>query len=240
MADFTSNLDLLTPGQGLKENRANNLFNAMNQAALFGRREPQSSGLVWAYYGGNIRHLTTGALIEVPNGQVTLTASATNYIYEENGTVSVVTAAPAGWPGPLVAPKRALYQVVCDATTATTWDDKRSFYQEPVTQIPKRIGTPAYSGTINCDWGLYDLIRITLTGNATLTFSGATDGQNCQLELTQDVTGSRIITWPATVRASTDLPMPALTTTANKMDKFGFQRNTGADKYDLSAVLKGF
>jgi hypothetical protein len=104
----------------------------------------------------------------------------------------------------------------------------------------KRIATPSWSSSMTLDWDSYDVYRITLGGSTTFTFSGGTDGQNCAVELTQDGTGSRTVTWPASARFSTDLPSPTLSTAASKLDKVGFQLNSVASKYDCVAVVRGY
>lgn len=62
---------------------------------------------------------------------------------------------------------------------------------------------------------------LTLTGNCTFTFPTATAGKGFTLLLKQDGTGSRTVTWPASVKwpAST---APTITATASKMDKYVF------------------
>lgn len=63
---------------------------------------------------------------------------------------------------------------------------------------------------------------LTLTANCTFTFPTVAAGKAFTLWLIQDATGSRTVTWPATVAhpAST---APTLTTTASKADKLVFQ-----------------
>ena len=62
---------------------------------------------------------------------------------------------------------------------------------------------------------------LTLTGNCTFTFPTATAGKGFTLLLKQDGTGSRTVTWPASVKwpAST---APTITSTASKGDKYVF------------------
>jgi hypothetical protein len=62
---------------------------------------------------------------------------------------------------------------------------------------------------------------LTLTGNCTYTFPTATAGKSFTLFQKQDATGSRTVTWPASVKwpAST---APTITSTASKGDKFVF------------------
>lgn len=60
---------------------------------------------------------------------------------------------------------------------------------------------------------------LTLTGNVTLTLAGATAGVACTvaLYLKQDATGSRLVTWPASVKWPAGVA-PTLSTGANKVD----------------------
>jgi len=62
---------------------------------------------------------------------------------------------------------------------------------------------------------------LTLTGNCTYTFPTPVAGQSFTLVQKQDATGSRTVTWPASVKwpAST---APTITSTASKADKFVF------------------
>ena len=59
--------------------------------------------------------------------------------------------------------------------------------------------------------------HLTLTGNTTLSLSGATNSKVCSLTLlvTQDATGGRSITWPASVKWLPGGSAPTFTTTAS-------------------------
>lgn len=63
--------------------------------------------------------------------------------------------------------------------------------------------------------------RVTLTANCALTFPAAGAGKSFSLELVQDGTGSRTVTWPAAVLwpGGTD---PTLSTAAGSVDDFAF------------------
>lgn len=103
------------------------------------------------------------------------------------------------------------------------------------------ITTPTYSGTVVADVsGLVDVVRITLTGNLQLGFTGAVDGQKFIVELTQDSVGGRTLTYDTSVRFGTDIVSTTLTTTANKTDKVGFIYNNASGKYDVIAFAKGY
>jgi len=73
--------------------------------------------------------------------------------------------------------------------------------------------------TIDLDNGSLQIL--TLTGSCTFTFPTATSGKSFMLLLKQDATGSRTVTWPASVKwpAST---APTITSTASKADKYIF------------------
>jgi len=62
---------------------------------------------------------------------------------------------------------------------------------------------------------------LTLTGNCTYTFPTPTAGKSFTLFQKQDATGSRTVTWPATVKWPSGTA-PTLTATASKGDKFVF------------------
>lgn len=103
------------------------------------------------------------------------------------------------------------------------------------------VVTDTWASTVNINWDLANCHRLTLTGSpTTLTFSGGVDGEKLILELTQDSTGSRLITLPSNVRFSTILPSVILSTSPGYMDKLGFMYNAAANKYDLVAVIYGF
>ena len=62
---------------------------------------------------------------------------------------------------------------------------------------------------------------LTLTGNCTFTFPTPTAGQSFTMFLKQDATGSRTVTWPATVKWPSSTA-PTITSTASKGDKYVF------------------
>jgi hypothetical protein len=125
MADSTNTLPLLSASQASKEVSANSLFTAGSPSLLFGIDPRTTVALTLGYLGGKYRK-ADGTVITKADGTQALTASATNYILETDGTVSKVTAAPAGWPGPLAAGARALYEVVCDGSGPTSYTDYRT------------------------------------------------------------------------------------------------------------------
>ncbi|MBI3150093.1 MAG: hypothetical protein HYZ17_16435 [Betaproteobacteria bacterium] len=125
MSDSTSHLDELSVGQASKESAGNALWNAMSPNALFGRRSSTTSALTWGYYGGKYRK-ADGTVVTKGNATQALTDAATNYLLETDGTVSKVTAAPVGWPGPLAGGAKALYEIVCAGGLVTGYTDYRT------------------------------------------------------------------------------------------------------------------
>lgn len=67
------------------------------------------------------------------------------------------------------------------------------------------------------DWTVSNKQKSTLTGNCTFTFTAPPGPCSLVLKLIQDGTGSRLVTWPATVHWSGGTA-PTLTTTLNKVD----------------------
>ena len=91
--------------------------------------------------------------------------------------------------------------------------------------------TPDAAATATLDVSQAAIHHITMpAGNITIAISNETVGQCFLIEITQDGTGSRTVTWFSTIKWAGG-SAPTLTTTASKRDTFGF-RVTGADTYD--------
>ena len=74
---------------------------------------------------------------------------------------------------------------------------------------------------------------LTLTGNCTFTFPTATAGKSFILLLKQDGTGSRTVTWAASVKWPGGTA-PTITATASKLDKYVFTAD-GSNWYGSNA-----
>lgn len=88
---------------------------------------------------------------------------------------------------------------------------------------PVADGNSGTAFTLN--WTLGATHKVTLTGNCTFTFTAPIaiiGNENLTLYLTQDGTGSRTATWPATVKW-TGAAAPTLTTTAGAVDIIAFK-----------------
>ena len=95
--------------------------------------------------------------------------------------------------------------------------------------------TPAGAATATLDVSNSNIHSITMpAGNITIAISNETVGQCFLVEITQDGTGSRTVTWFTTIKWAGG-SAPTLTTGANKRDCFGV-RVTGVDTYDAYIV----
>jgi hypothetical protein len=103
--------------QASKEVTANAFFDAASPATSFGRRQSTTSGLTWGYYGATIT--VDGALTQIANSTVALTASTTNYV--EATRAGVVSKNTTGF----TAGSIPLYSVVTGASTVTSYTDYR-------------------------------------------------------------------------------------------------------------------
>jgi 6-phosphogluconolactonase (cycloisomerase 2 family) len=124
MANSTTNLDLISSSQAQKEITANALFDASSPASLFGRRSSTTSSLTWGYYGGNINE--AGIVTNFPNGTITLTPSATNYIYLDNTALTL----HVNTTGFLGVGYTNLYSIITGSASVISYIDYRSFFSK--------------------------------------------------------------------------------------------------------------
>lgn len=106
-----------------------------------------------------------------------------------------------------------------------------------------RIGSTAWAATWSPDPTTGEIFNGTATANFTLNplTTGAVDGQRLVIRVTQDATGSRLITWGANIAFGTDIPSSTtLTTTASKTDVIGLMYSSSAGKWWLTSIVKGF
>lgn len=93
-------------------------FETLEWAQVFGKRQPVTTGLTWGYYGNaGYTQLVMWGGISIPNGTVTLTNTATNFLVA-NKTTGAVTV----------------------STSQTNWDDVANFYR--LYKIPVAGGVP--------------------------------------------------------------------------------------------------
>jgi hypothetical protein len=102
----------------------------------------------------------------------------------------------------------------------------------------ERVNTVASSGSTETlpDVTVATVHYVTLTANCTLTFPTEVAGKSFTLVLVQDGTGSRLVTWPGSVRWSAGTA-PTLTATASKRDVFSFLCADGSTYLGFTAGL---
>lgn len=83
-------------------------------------------------------------------------------------------------------------------------------------QYASLVNPITYAASVAINWDLGNCQKITLTGNVTFTFSNPIAGARYLLEIIQDSSGSRTVTWP-TIKWQGG-SAPTLTTTPNKTD----------------------
>ena len=81
------------------------------------------------------------------------------------------------------------------------------------------------------DWSKGNTQFVTLTSNCSITFTNGLTGRKYVLVLKQDATGTRIPSWPGSVRFPGGVT-PILTSAANKTDYIAFMYNDIAVSYD--------
>jgi hypothetical protein len=108
------------------------------------------------------------------------------------------------------------------------------------TQVYQTVQVKTYAATTAINWSQGSYARITLTGNVTFTFSGAVDGQRLVLEIIQDATGSRTITWPASVVFGSDVTSYVPSTTGSLRDFVGLLYNATSGKYYVVSIARGY
>lgn len=128
-----------------------------------------------------------------------------------------------------------------NAATATNLAGGATF---PAYTAPKVVSlTDASTVAINAALG--NDLRLTMTSGVGSTRalgapSNAVDGQRIDIMVTQDSSGSRLLTYNAAFEFSTGLPSPTLSTGANLTDILGFIYNAAKSKWFFVAFLNGF
>lgn len=93
---------------------------------------------------------------------------------------------------------------------------------------------------MSLDCSAAETFDITLTGNTTLSLTGATDGLRIIVRVAQDATGGRTMAFGAMVAFSADVPSVTLSTGANKVDLIGFIYHAATNRYLVTSINRGF
>jgi hypothetical protein len=108
-------------------------------------------------------------------------------------------------------------------------------------RLLESVVTLTDASTIATDASLGNIFTVTLGGNRTLgNPTNPVNGQKAVWRIRQDGTGSRTISFGSDFRFSIDVPMPALSTSANLTDYIGAIYNSTDSKWDVVAVSKGY
>lgn len=112
-------MQTLSASQASPEIPINENFQTLEWAAIFGRRHPVTTGLIWGYYGG----LWGG--ITVADGVLTLTNGSANYIVVNRATAALsVSVATADWLN--TAQFLRLYKITTTGGVVTAQEDHRA------------------------------------------------------------------------------------------------------------------
>jgi hypothetical protein len=132
MADLATILDTIDVAQQQPAVTANELFDAVSQGSIFGRRARTSNALTWGYYGGRYRRQS------IASGTLALTANQSDiYIVaaKATGVVSFSTAT-TNWNDPAY---ERLYWVATNASAVSDYEDHREV------AFPERWAVYSYS-----------------------------------------------------------------------------------------------
>jgi hypothetical protein len=106
--------------------------------------------------------------------------------------------------------------------------------------VPVGISSPTWASSMTVTTNIYSQIRITLGGNTTLTLSPGYDGQKIMLELIQDSTGNRTLSFGSGVIFGSDITSVTLSTGANKVDYIGLIYNSTLGNWRVVAFTRGY
>lgn len=96
------------------------------------------------------------------------------------------------------------------------------------------------AATIAVDTAVGDVFTVTLAGNRTVGApTNPVNGRTAMFRIRQDATGSRTLAWNAAFAFTTSLPVPVLSTAANKVDYVGFIYNSTTAKWECLSYLLG-
>jgi hypothetical protein len=209
------------------------------------------------YYPGFFYHKATQTTLSLVGR-----GAGTYYVnLDSAGTPFIGTAADTTttrqfyWNGTTTTSAKAVYagvntlfdgddyaDMLTSAARAKTFTKVADRLEEIEVLLGKTVQTPASADTINVNWALGGVVRVTLDrATTTFNFSGAYDGQRCVLELLQDGVGGRGIAFGAEAAAGIDFTFPVpLSVDPDKTDYVGFIYNLGRTKYDYVSLARGY
>lgn len=119
----------------------------------------------------------------------------------------------------------------------------RGYDMTPVLGISSvlRVVELTDGSTVATDASTGDIFTLTTTQNFTMSNpTNPTNGQIIIYKIKQDGGGGNVITWDSNFRGSTDVPLPALTTTGDYVDYIQFIYDSSVTKWNCLAYNLGF
>lgn len=187
-----------------------------------------SSGILTRLPNGTTNQILTATTSAAPSwiapAATSLTIGTTTIV---SGTSSRILYDNAGVLGEYTTTGNGTVVVMQSSPTITTPTilQVNSTTNNPIefnagTYTPIQAYTPSSGSTATLDFSKGNIHRITMpAGNVTIAFSNTTTGQCCLVDVIQDATGGRTVTWPTIKWAGGTTP--TLTTTGNKIDTLG-------------------
>lgn len=126
---------------------------------------------------------------------------------------------------------------VADGNGSGAWSSTRN--KLTVKNVGGTVVTANSSTSYTIDTSAGSVHDITLTGNCTFTFTAAQTDSGIELYLRQDATGSRTVTWPASV-VWPGGTAPTITATASNYDKYIFRTIDGGTTWEGGTVGQAY
>ncbi len=152
----------------------------------------------------------------IPNLPTITTPALTDVVPASQGGVAGSTT----WQGIYNLFKGVFDTIYVTTTWAVTLTNK-TLTTPIIASIKGAIVTDTDGATITFDKNVWDYHRVTLGGNRILALNNILPWDKIVIDLIQDATGSRTVTWFNTIKWVWGT-VPTLTTTASKIDTFGF------------------
>jgi hypothetical protein len=112
-------------------------------------------------------------------------------------------------------------------STSTTWSTPQ-------------VQTVSYSATPTIDWTAKDVSKITLTGSAVITNTGAVDGQKMILQVEQGGSGGYTVSFTSETKFGTSFTSITLSTAVGAMDMIGLVYSAINNKYNIVSFAAGY
>jgi hypothetical protein len=197
-----------------------------NDSRITGAEQTANKGAANGY-------ASLGATTRVPTAQLgSGTANTTTYLRGDGSWTTAPVTTVAGRTGDVVITEADVTGLTANLAARTTVANGggETYFD---------AGNSSTALTVNLTNG--NVQKVTLTGNCTLTLTSPATGayRSMLLYLFQDGTGSRTVTWPASVKWGT-AGAPTLSTAASKMDKILLDTVDGGTTWYGAAGPGGF